>query len=152
LLSFGAQSFVFQFAIQKYNDTELLFYLLFCMGVKLGPSLEFNRFSASQKNSPHFMEPEGSLYPIHQCPPPVPILSQPNPVHTPTSYFLKIHLNIILPFTPRSPQWSLSFRFPHQTPVHTSPLPIRATCPAHLILFDFITRTILGEEYRSLSS
>ena len=30
--------------------------------------------------------------------------------------------------------------------------PIRATCPAHLILLDFITRTILGEEYRSLSS
>jgi len=29
---------------------------------------------------------------------------------------------------------------------------IRATCPAHLILLDFITRTILGEEYRSLSS
>ena len=30
--------------------------------------------------------------------------------------------------------------------------PIRATCPAHLIFLDFITRTILGEEYRSLSS
>ena len=30
--------------------------------------------------------------------------------------------------------------------------PIRATCPAHLILPDFIPRTILGEEYRSLSS
>ena len=30
--------------------------------------------------------------------------------------------------------------------------PIRATCPAHLILLDFITRTILGEEYRSFSS
>ena len=28
--------------------------------------------------------------------------------------------------------------------------PIRATCLAHLILLDFITRTILGEEYRSL--
>jgi len=30
--------------------------------------------------------------------------------------------------------------------------PIRATCPAHLILLDFITQTILGKKYRSLSS
>ena len=30
--------------------------------------------------------------------------------------------------------------------------PIRATCPAYLILLNFITRTILGEEYKSLSS
>ena len=35
------------------------------------------------------------------------------------------------------------------TPLSSS---IHATCPAHLILLDFITRTILGEEYRSFSS
>ena len=35
------------------------------------------------------------------------------------------------------------------TPLSSS---IRATCPAHLIPLDFITRTILGEEYKSFSS
>jgi hypothetical protein len=37
-------------------------------------------------------------------------------------------------------------------PVYASTLPICATCPAYLILLDLITRTILGEQYRSLSS
>jgi len=36
------------------------------------------------------------------------------------------------------------------TPPFSSP--IRATCPAHLILLDFITRTILGEEYKTFIS
>ena len=31
---------------------------------------------------------------------------------------LEIRPNIIHPSTPRSPQWSLSLRFPHQDPIH----------------------------------
>ena len=42
--------------------------------------------------------------------------------------------------------------FPTKTLYTPYLFPIRATCPAHLILVDLITQTILGEEYRSLSS
>jgi hypothetical protein len=96
------------------------------------------------------MEPGGSL-PYSQepatCPYTEPAQSSPSPSH-----FLKIHFNIILPSTPGSPKWSPSLRSPHQNRVCTSLSPIRATCPAHLILLDLITRIIFDDEYRSLSS
>jgi hypothetical protein len=42
--------------------------------------------------------------------------------------------------------------FPTKT-LYTPLLPaVRATCPFHLILLDFVTRTIFIEEYRQLSS
>jgi len=133
---------------QLYN-IKLLTYLL-THSLQQSPSWEANRLSASQE-IPHILWNPMVHHRTHKCPPTVPILSQLDPVHTPISHFLKIHLNIILPSMPGSPQWSLSLRFPRHNPVHASPFPRRATCPAHLILLDFITRTILGEQYRSLS-
>ena len=67
------------------------------------------------------MEPEGSS-PHSQVPVTCPSPSQLDSVHTATYHFLHIHLNIILPSMPGSPQWYLSLRFPHQHPVYASPL------------------------------
>ena len=77
-----------------------------------------------------------------------PSLSWASPIQSPypqpTSFILILstHLRLGLP----------SGLFPSGFHTRTlyAPLssPIRATCPAHLILLDFITRTILGEEYR----
>ena len=115
-------------------------------------SWEANWFAASQE-IPRISPNPKVHYRTHKRPLTLSILGQPNPVHIPTSHFLEFHPNIIYPSTRRSPQWSLSLRFPHQDPIRP-PLssPIRATCPAHLILLNFITRTILGEEYRSFIS
>ena len=42
-------------------------------------------------------------------------------------YLLKTHLTIILPSTPRSSNWFLSHRFPHQNSICTSALPQTCT-------------------------
>jgi len=114
------------------------------------PSWEANRFAASQE-IPRISRNPKIHYRTHKRPPPVSILSQPNKVHIPTSHLLQIHPNIIHPSMPRFRQWSPSLRFPQQDHIHPLSSPIRATCPAHLIILDIITRTILGDEYKSLA-
>jgi len=105
--------------------TYFLLYLLTYLlthSMEQSPFWEANRFSASQE-IPHILWNPKVHYRSHKCPPPVPILSQLDPVYSPKSLFLKIHLTIILPSTPGSPQWSPSLRFPHQNPVYASPIP-----------------------------
>ena len=111
------------------------------------PSWEANRFSASQE-TPRILRNPKVHYLIHKCPPPVPILSQldPQPTSWRSTLILSSYLRLCLPsglfpsgFSPKT----------LYTPLVSS---IRATCPVHLILLHFITRTILGEQYRSLSS
>ena len=81
------------------------------------PSSEANWFAASQE-IPRISRNPKVNYRTHKRPTTVCILGQPNPVHIPTSHLLEIHRNIIHSSMPRSPQWSLSLRFPHQVPIH----------------------------------
>ena len=70
----------------------------------------------------------------------------PHPTSWRSILILSSHLSLGLPsgFFPSG--------FPHQNPVHAPPLPHTRHMSANLILLDFITRTVLGGQYRALSS
>ena len=87
-----------------------------------GPSWEAKRFSACQE-IPRISWNQNDHYRIHNCQPPVPVLSQFDPIQTPIYHFLKIHLNIIVPSTYGSPKWSLSLKFPKKACIRLSPKP-----------------------------
>ena len=115
------------------------------------PSWEAKWFAASQE-IPRISRNPKVHYRTHKCPPTVSILGLPNPVHIPTSHLLQIHPNIIHPSTPWSPQWSLSFRFPHQDPIHLPLLTNTRHVSSPSQFLDSITHTLLGVEYRSFRS
>jgi hypothetical protein len=66
------------------------------------------------KNSPRILWNRKVHCRVSKSPPSVPILSQIKPVHTLTSYFLKINFMIILPFTPRPSKCFFPSGFRHQ--------------------------------------
>ena len=78
----------------EYFLTYLLTYLL-TYSMEQGPSREINLFSTS-KEIPRIVLNPKVHYHIHKCPPNILNLCQLDPVHTPTSHFLKIHLNNII--------------------------------------------------------
>ena len=63
----------------------------------------------------------------------------PHPTSWGSILILSTHLHL------RLPSGLLPSVFPTKTLYTSLSSPIRATCPAHLILLNFITRTILGE-------
>ena len=126
------------------NNLCKWYLLTYCM--VQSPSGEANWFAASQEIPRSFIIALTSVRHLSlSCASPIQS-TYPHPTSWRSILILSTHLRLGL----------LSGLFPSGFPTKTlyAPLslPIRATCPAHLIVLDFITRTIFGEEYRSLSS
>jgi len=106
---------------QDWPTANLLTCLL-TYSMEHSPSWEANRVSVSQEIH-RILWNLKVHYHLRKCPLPVRILKQMDSIHALTSHFLKIHINIILPSMRGPSKLSYSFRFSHQNPLCTFPLP-----------------------------
>jgi hypothetical protein len=112
---------------------------------------EANRFSARQGIS-HILPNPTVNHCSHKWPTHDPTLNHIDPVHAlhilnpedPALYYLSYKLG--------SPKWYFALDFSTKTLYTPLFSPLCATCPTQLIILDFITKIILGEEHTLLSS
>jgi hypothetical protein len=106
------------------------------------PAWEANRFEATEK-IPRILWNLKVHYHIQMCPPPFPILTQINPAHTPHpnswNAILILLSHLCLGLASGLFPSGFSTQISHKYVLHAP----------HLILLDFTTRMIFGEEYRS---
>jgi hypothetical protein len=118
-------------AKERYASLELTNSLTHSLIYLLTPWCRiFEKLIVTQhvKKCPAFLWNPKVHYRVHTSPPLDPVPIQLNPVCPIDPCLPKVHLNVILPPTPRSSQWSLAFAPPNQNPINTSPLP----CACHM--------------------
>ena len=119
--------------------------------IEQSPPWEANRFSASQRNSPNSMEPEGSLPRLQEsitCP----YLEPDHPVHVPHPTSWKCITILLSDLRLGIPSSLFPSSFLTKTLYPPLLSNIRAICSTLLILLDFFNRITFGVEYRPISS